>query len=190
MSAGTRSSAMTAHGAGVLGDPRLLGVRDVHDDAALEHLGETALDPHGADFEHRHDCSGRDTAPVRIVRTQGLGCSASAGPRRPPSPRSARSRRALLGHGLGRASEPRQLRGAGQGHPAVPHGGERLARHRVFTARVQARVRLRRSRLRDPNRRERDDGSERSLLRRSASSATTRPGVRTSPSRRGAHSAS
>ena len=30
--------------AGVLGDPRLLGGDDVHDDAALEHLGESALD--------------------------------------------------------------------------------------------------------------------------------------------------
>ena len=44
MSAGTRSSAMTAHGSGVLGDLGLLGVDDVHDDAALEHLGEAALD--------------------------------------------------------------------------------------------------------------------------------------------------
>ena len=40
MSAGTRSSAITDGGAGVLGDLRLLGVGDVHDDAALEHLGE------------------------------------------------------------------------------------------------------------------------------------------------------
>ena len=29
-------------GARLLGDPRLLGVDDVHDDAALEHLGEAA----------------------------------------------------------------------------------------------------------------------------------------------------
>src|SRR5581483_10992016 len=33
-------------GAGVLGDLRLLGVDDVHDHAALEHLGEAALDAH------------------------------------------------------------------------------------------------------------------------------------------------
>jgi hypothetical protein len=31
---------------GVLGDPRLLGVDDVHDHPTLEHLGEAALDPH------------------------------------------------------------------------------------------------------------------------------------------------
>ena len=31
---------MTAHGAGVLGDLGLLGVDDVHDDAALQHLGQ------------------------------------------------------------------------------------------------------------------------------------------------------
>ena len=35
-------------GAGVLGDPGLLGGDDVHDDAALEHLGEAALDGEGA----------------------------------------------------------------------------------------------------------------------------------------------
>ena len=40
MSAGMRSSAMTAHGAGVLGDARLFRGGHVHDDAALEHLGE------------------------------------------------------------------------------------------------------------------------------------------------------
>ena len=42
------------HGAGarVLGDPRLLGVDDVHDDAALEHLGEARLDPQRADLGH------------------------------------------------------------------------------------------------------------------------------------------
>ena len=40
MSAGTRSSAITAHGAGGLGDTRLVGGDDVHDHAALEHLGE------------------------------------------------------------------------------------------------------------------------------------------------------
>ena len=44
MSAGTRSSAITAAGPGVLGDLRLLGVDDVHDDAALEHLGQAGLD--------------------------------------------------------------------------------------------------------------------------------------------------
>ena len=43
MSAGTRSSAITAHGAGVLGDPRLLGVDDVHDHAALEHHRQPVL---------------------------------------------------------------------------------------------------------------------------------------------------
>jgi hypothetical protein len=32
-------------GASLLGDARLLGVDDVHDDAALEHVGEAALHP-------------------------------------------------------------------------------------------------------------------------------------------------
>ena len=35
-----------------LGDLRLLGVDHVHDHAALEHLGETALDPHRSVFGH------------------------------------------------------------------------------------------------------------------------------------------
>ena len=43
MSAGTRSSAITAHGARLLRDLRLLGVGDVHDHAALQHLGEADL---------------------------------------------------------------------------------------------------------------------------------------------------
>ena len=44
MSAGTRSRAMTATAPGVLGDPGLLGVDDVHDHAAPEHLGQAPLD--------------------------------------------------------------------------------------------------------------------------------------------------
>jgi hypothetical protein len=41
------------HGAGVLGDPRLVGVDHVHDHAAFQHLGETRLDPHRSELEHR-----------------------------------------------------------------------------------------------------------------------------------------
>ena len=40
------------HGARVLGDHGLLGVDDVHDHAALEHLGEPALDAHRAVLSH------------------------------------------------------------------------------------------------------------------------------------------
>jgi len=39
-------------GAGLLGDHRLLGVGDVHDDAALEHLGEPGLDPESCFLTH------------------------------------------------------------------------------------------------------------------------------------------
>ena len=39
-------------GAGVFGDLGLLGVGDVHDDAALEHVGETALYTHRPDVAH------------------------------------------------------------------------------------------------------------------------------------------
>ena len=38
--------------AGVLGDSRLIGVDDVHDDAALQHLGEAGLDPRCPVFGH------------------------------------------------------------------------------------------------------------------------------------------
>ena len=47
ISAGIRSSAITATAPGLLGDQRLLGRHDVHDDAALEHLRQTALDRDG-----------------------------------------------------------------------------------------------------------------------------------------------
>jgi len=39
---------MTAHGAGVFGDSGLLGGDHVHDHAALQHVGEAALDQVGA----------------------------------------------------------------------------------------------------------------------------------------------
>jgi hypothetical protein len=43
-------------GAGVLGDLRLVGVDDVHDDAALEHLGQPGLDSERRFVSH-HDPS-------------------------------------------------------------------------------------------------------------------------------------
>ena len=45
MSAGTRSSAITAQAPACSAIRGLLGVGDVHDHAALEHLGKAALDP-------------------------------------------------------------------------------------------------------------------------------------------------
>ena len=55
MSEGTRSSAMTDGRPRVLGDLGLLGVGDVHDDAALEHLGESDV------------LAIRDPQPVQLV---------------------------------------------------------------------------------------------------------------------------
>jgi len=56
------------HGAraGVLGDPRLCGVGDVHDDAALEHLRQPALDAHGSGLSH---------SKPRFVQVRCLDCS-------------------------------------------------------------------------------------------------------------------
>jgi hypothetical protein len=45
------------HGSRVLRDLGLLGVDDVHDHAALEHLGEAALDPHRPGLGHEKECS-------------------------------------------------------------------------------------------------------------------------------------
>ena len=53
MSAGTRSSAITATAPADLGDPGLLAIDDVHDDAAFEHLGESPLDAVGAVLDGR-----------------------------------------------------------------------------------------------------------------------------------------
>ena len=51
MSAGTRSSAMTATAPASSAILRLLGGDDVHDDAALEHLGEALLGGPGGRFD-------------------------------------------------------------------------------------------------------------------------------------------
>jgi hypothetical protein len=69
-------------GAGVLGDLRLLGGDDVHDDAALEHLGHAALDPRGSDgglvLRHVHDSTAPGTVPV----SRGPGRPGACGLRR------------------------------------------------------------------------------------------------------------
>ena len=57
-------------GAGVLGDARLVGVDDVHDHAALEHLGEARLDPHRADLGHALESSWASPAPGLTPRAR------------------------------------------------------------------------------------------------------------------------
>ena len=50
LSADVGRNALEGHdgdGSGILGDTGLLGSDDVHDDAALEHVGQTALDERG-----------------------------------------------------------------------------------------------------------------------------------------------
>ena len=54
-------------GAGVLGDLRLLSVDDVHDHAALEHLGEAALDAHRPCLGHARSVAAQAN-PTRIAR--------------------------------------------------------------------------------------------------------------------------
>ncbi len=103
-------------GAGILGDARLVGRDDVHDDAALEHLGEALLGrPGGGLYGHGGQCSsgGREGQPDGRPRgRRPFG--------RPGSP--ARSR---LSHGPARppfVAAP-HIRGA------LPH--QRAARVRV-----------------------------------------------------------
>ena len=57
-------------GAGLFGDLRLLGRDDVHDDAALEHLGEALLGGPGAGFGHG----------VRVLREDAQVVGRPAGP--------------------------------------------------------------------------------------------------------------
>ena len=62
-------------GAGGLGDLRLLGVDDVHDDAALEHLGKAGLDPERRFVAHlRPDVIAKaaTASPGRLLQAEGL----------------------------------------------------------------------------------------------------------------------
>jgi len=61
---------------GILGDLGLLGIDDVHDDATLEHLGETGFDPEGSDLlaRVRHVVLLHDGFwPTSMRRPQRLG---------------------------------------------------------------------------------------------------------------------
>ena len=80
-------------GPGVLGDARLLGRDDVHDDAALEHLGQAALDRERAGGARESEC------PMRSMLTIGSddpagGCATSSSPvaNRDQPPRLSASR--------------------------------------------------------------------------------------------------
>ena len=65
-------------GPGLLGDPRLLGVDDVHDHAALEHLGEPALDAHRPDLVSLGSLSA--TALGSTMRRRCLAAAEAAAP--------------------------------------------------------------------------------------------------------------
>ena len=111
MSAGTRSSAMTATAPASSAILRLLGRDDVHDDAALEHLGEALLGGPGGGFDgHVGLCAPglwRDGPPGRLapgsspVRAGGAAArvrdyrmgSSDVPPRGPASRRAGARRR-------------------------------------------------------------------------------------------------
>ena len=102
-------------GAGVLGDLGLLGVDDVHDDAALQHLGQASLDelgarltrhePFGELISHGVECTG---GGARLTKRDG-GPAGDAG-------RAHRRRRAST-----RSSSDGRGRHAGHRHPGVGH---------------------------------------------------------------------
>ena len=83
VAADVRGHALERHdggGAGVLGDLRLLGVDDVHDDAALEHLGQPGLDPERRFVAHRRPSvrrGGRRSYFSRKALIRSAYCSAS-----------------------------------------------------------------------------------------------------------------
>ena len=97
--------------AGVLGDLGLLGGDDVHDDAALEHLGHAALDAGGADA-----CS---------ARLAGL-CSTDMA----PILRARRSRGGRADHAAGWSGSRRPVRGRSATTTGVPVGGRAPPRRR------------------------------------------------------------
>jgi hypothetical protein len=65
--------------AGVLGDRRLLGVDDVHDDAAAQHLGQPALHPRGARAALLDHACSLPTAAIPLVAVASSGCAAAVG---------------------------------------------------------------------------------------------------------------
>ena len=93
MSAGMRSSAITAQAPASSAMRGLLGGRDVHDDAALQHLGEPRLDAH------------RPGAPVAL----GHALPFSVGSERKSLPDPLRAPRG----GAGRAHDPQADRARG-----------------------------------------------------------------------------
>ena len=119
MSAGTRSSAMTAHAPGVLGDHGLLGVDDVHDDAALEHLGEAALDAHGAGFSHAAVLGHGRSVARRLPPAAGAGTSRRSGGLRDGVAGGSSCRRPAAG-ASGAAGAGRCGGGAGAGAAGAP----------------------------------------------------------------------
>ena len=141
MSAGTRSSAITAHGAGVLGDHGLLGVDDVHDHAALEHLGEAALDAHRAGL----GLAAVLAHAISVARCLERGaCSRTGGSRRLAVDQAGGRRRVVvrvLG-ALGSAVERRRARrGCGSSRRSEPGAAGAAGRRSSRSSSAGPRVR-------------------------------------------------
>ena len=117
-------------GAGILGDVRVVGRDDVHDDAALEHLGEALLGGPGGGFDGhvglvlrvRSREAARPAGPGVLARSSRVGAASRAG----------------LSHGfLGRPAARSGVRSRGR---APPKGAAvvRPSRTEVATHRLAA----------------------------------------------------
>jgi hypothetical protein len=100
--------------AGVLGDAGLLGVDDVHDDAALEHLGHAALDAVGAQRGRGSGAVGGHQGFLAVVG------------------RTAQSRSAAVARPVG-AGPPARPPGRGRDHGVVAGGDTARERERGAT---------------------------------------------------------
>ena len=101
-------------GAGVLGDLRLLGVDDVHDDAALQHLGQAGLHPerrfvaHGTGYDGSVPTSKRSDAWSTSPRSPAATISQHLADRRSHGERSGAARMTVTVSGCGHGgADPR-----------------------------------------------------------------------------------
>ena len=95
-------------GAGVFGDARLLGVDDVHDDAALQHLGQARLDPQRPVLGHVRSLAMPQTSTTPVDTGCGVRPNCGISGVEIAWRRSCPSARCGIGTGYRRDSSPRR----------------------------------------------------------------------------------
>ena len=153
MSAGMRSSAMTATAPGFLRDDGLLRRDDVHDDAALEHLREPALDGDRSGMFHVSILSGISNKDIGDTVPCGR-----LGRRRPRIGRALRTAGRLLGRAGRYGGGWRDDRCGRRQRPLAPDRNVRVGRggrrHVGRSSHLGGRQRRRKRLRRDPRIRE------------------------------------